>query len=84
MTNKIIYKWGPLSFSTTHIKGKVVHVGSQDEDVFVWTEQELDTNIKYSERTVRIYPTGAKYNGEYLGTVVMPSKLVWHIIEEEV
>lgn len=82
MINRVIYKWGPIEFGGTTIKGRVVHVNSQNGDVFVWTEQELDINIKYLERYVKIHPTGVEYTGKHLGTVVMPSGLVWHVIEE--
>jgi len=82
MTDKIIYKYGPIGFDGIDIKGRVVHVGLQNDEVFVWTEQEIDTNIRYRGRTVRLYPTGLQFKGNYLGTVVMPSGLVWHVIED--
>jgi hypothetical protein len=81
MTNRVVYKWGPIEFGGTTIKGRVVHIGFQNGDVFVWTEQELDVNIKYFERTVKLQPTGVEYTGKHLGTAVMPSGLVWHVVE---
>jgi len=81
MIEKTIYKWGPLGFDKTKIRGRFVHVGCQEGSVYVWTEQELDVNIRYLERTVRLCPTGGVFTGEYFGTVVMPSGLVWHVIE---
>jgi len=82
MTDKIIYKYGPIGFDGTVIKGLAVHVGLQNDDVFVWTEQEVDINMRYRDRTVRLYPTGLQFKGDYIGTVVMPSGLVWHVIED--
>jgi hypothetical protein len=81
MADNIIYKYGPIGFDGTTIKGQVVHVGLQNDEIFVWTHQELDINIRYLYRTVKLYPTGLQFAGEYLGTVVMPSGLVWHVVE---
>jgi hypothetical protein len=81
MADNIIYKYGPIGFDGTNIKGQVVHVGLQNDEIFVWTHQELDINIRYLYRTVKLYPTGVQFAGEYLGTVVMPSGLVWHVVE---
>ena len=83
MTEKIIYKWGPLKFTPTPIRGRVVHVGLQDGDVFVWTENHIATGLRHVERMVRLHPTGEKYTGHYHGTVIMPSGFVWHVIEED-
>lgn len=81
MADNIIYKYGPIGFDGTNIKGQVVHVGLQNDEIFVWTHQELAINIHYLYRTVKLYPTGVQFAGEYLGTVVMPSGLVWHVVE---
>jgi hypothetical protein len=83
MVEKIIYKWGPLSLHSTTVKGHIVHVGIQNQQVFVWAEQELDKNVRYLERQIRLCPTGEKYTGDYHGTVVTAAGLVWHVIEEE-
>jgi len=82
MSDKVIYKYGPITFDGANIKGRVVHVGLQDYNVFVWTEQEVDINMRYLDRTVRLYPTGLQFKGNYLGTVVIPSGIVWHVIED--
>ena len=83
MTNKIVYKWGPVTGDPLFIEGRVVHVGYQGEhNVYVWTEVELDNDIIYNKRYVNIYGNGQHYTGQHLGTVVMPSGLVWHIVEE--
>ena len=85
MKEKIIYKWGPLNLKPFPIRGRVVHVGLQGSDgnVFVWTENHIVPGFRHPERMVRLHPTGQKYTGEYHGTVIMPSGLVWHVIEEE-
>ena len=82
MTDKVIYKYGPITFDGIAIKGSVVHVGLQNDGIFLWTQQELDINIRYLNRTVRLYPTGLLFKGNYLGTVVIPSGLVWHVVED--
>jgi hypothetical protein len=82
MTDKVIFKYGPITFDGASIKGRVVHVNLQNDDVFVWAEQEVDINMRYRYRTVRLYPTGLQFKGNYLGTVVMPSGLVRHVIED--
>jgi len=82
MTDKVIYKYGPITFDGASIKGRVVHIDLQNDDVFVWTEQEVDINMRYRDRTVRLYPTGRQFKGDYIGTVVMPSGLVWHVVED--
>ena len=82
MTDKVIYKYGPITFDGIDIKGSVVHVGLQNDGIFLWTQQELDINIRYLDRTVRLYPTGLPFKGNYLGTVVIPSGLVWHVVED--
>ena len=84
MTNKIVYKWGPIRFDPTPIKGRVVHVGLQEGDVFVWAEQDVNIDVRYVGRSVRLHPTGHEYTGHHHGTVVMPSGLVWHVIEDDV
>ena len=81
MIDKVIYKYGPITFDGTPIKGQVVHVGLQNGDIFVWSQQEVDINTRYRERTARLYPTGLQFKGAYIGTVVMPSGLVWHVVE---
>lgn len=81
MTEKIIYKWGPIHFGTTLYRGNIVHVGLQGGEVFIWAETDTDPSTCYLNRSVKLHPTGTPYTGEYLGTVVMPSGLVWHVIE---
>ena len=82
MNEKIIYKWGPVRFDPTPIRGSVIHVGLQDGDVFLWTENQVISGLRHVERMVRLHPTGQKYTGHHHGTVVMPSGMVWHVIEE--
>lgn len=82
MNEKIIYKWGPLSFKPSFIKGRIIHTGLQDGDIYVWTEQEIADNITYLERIVKLVGTGQNYIGDYYGTVIMPSNLVWHVVGE--
>ena len=83
MNEKIIYKWGPLNFTPTPIRGRVVHVGLQNGYIFAWTEEEIDVNVRYYFRTAKLHPTGEQYTGTYHGTVVVPDGMVWHVIEED-
>ena len=63
MLLKIIYKWGPINFKPVPIKGRVVHVGLQNGDLFVWTEQEVNSDKVYHTKLVRFCPTGDEYVG---------------------
>jgi hypothetical protein len=83
MNEKIIYKWGPLNFGPFPIRGNVVHVGWQDGNVFIWAEEEIDPSIGPRYRTAKLHPTGQQYTGIHLGSVVAPSGLVWHVVEED-
>lgn len=82
MNEKIIYKWGPLNLKPFPIKGRVVHVGLQGSDgnVFVWTETQIVPGLRHPERMVKLHPTGQKYTGVCLGSVVEPSGMVWHVV----
>ena len=77
----VIYKWGPIKSDWFPVTGEIVHVGLQHGDVFVWTENSTNINIRNYTRKVKLHPTGEPYNGIYHGTVVMPSGFVWHVIE---
>ena len=83
MNEKIIYKWGPLNFTPIPIRGRVVHVGLQEGNVFVWAEEQVDISIGPMYRIARLHPTGQQYTGTYLGSVIAISGLVWHVIEED-
>ena len=81
MSEKIIYKWGPINFERTLYRGKALHVGLQSDEAFIWAEAEINSTDAFPYRAVKLHPTGIPYEGKYLGTVVMPSGLVWHVIE---
>lgn len=78
----IIYKYGPIEHTGTEIKGEPIHVGLQNGDIFVWCRL-LHMNNSDTNRIgkVAIVATGEPYYGRYIGTVIMPSALVWHIVE---
>lgn len=79
----IIYKYGPIYHGLeTEIKGEPIHVGLQNNEIFVWCRL-LHMNNSDTNRTskVIIVATGEEYYGRYIGTVIMPSALVWHIVE---
>jgi hypothetical protein len=76
----VIYKYGPIdpSYAMT-VRGKPVHVGLQNDEIFVWSLNLADITDK--DRIVRLVATGEVYVGPYYGTVVMPSGLIWHLVE---
>jgi len=85
---KTIYKF-PLEitdYSTlrTHDKAKVMHVGEQGGQLCIWLEVDLTqvvaTHGFYIRGTGHVI-TGEE--GQFLGTVLMPNGLVWHIYLED-
>lgn len=77
----VIYKYGPIEpgMDFLIVKGQPVHVGLQNGKIFVWSRNLCE--IVEDERTVRLVATGEAYIGPYIGTVIMPSGLVWHCVE---
>lgn len=79
---EVIHKFGPLSpYSGKPVKivGVPVHVGFQDEQVFVWCRRMAGEDNRSSE--VRLVATGDTFIGPYIGTVIYPNGLVYHAIE---
>ena len=76
----VIYKYGPIDPNDyLTVRGKPVHVGLQNGQIFVWCINIAD--YPDNERVVRLIATGEVYVGPYIGTVVMLSGLVWHLVE---
>jgi hypothetical protein len=80
---KTIYKYGPVTtdYDDCVVHGRIVHVGMQGDDIFVWAE--LDENIPTYK--VKYVATGQDYDGEYVGTVIERGNsltFVWHVIQE--
>jgi hypothetical protein len=79
---KTIYKYGPVSTEyQCVVHGRIVHVGMQGHDIYVWAEQ--GENIPPS--IVKFVPTGVPYEGEYVGTVIERGNsftFVWHVIRQ--
>jgi hypothetical protein len=80
---KTIYKYGPVTPDyDCNVQGRIVHVGMQGNDIFVWAEQ--GENLPPSK--VKYVPTGVPYDGEYIGTVIERwndlKTFVWHVIKE--
>jgi len=85
----VIYKYGPFtSDNEVEFQGEPVHVGYQDQvimpypdyRIYIWCRLSADGNRSGKAKLV---VTGEKYTGWYIGTVVMPSALVWHVVEVE-
>ena len=83
MTDKIIYRWGPINFERSLYRGKALHIGLENGEVFIWAEAEISSTGPFPYRAVKLHPTSVPYEGEYLGTVVKPSGLVCHVIETD-
>jgi hypothetical protein len=77
----VIYKYGPIDpvMEYLTVKGRPVHIGLQNGEIYIWCLCAVD--FAEGERLVRLIATGETYIGPYIGTVVMPSGLVWHLIE---
>ena len=77
---KAIYKYGPVTeYFDCIVHGRIVHVGMQGKDIYVWAEQ--GENIPPSK--VKFVGTGHMYDGIYVGTVFEAGGMfVWHVIRE--
>ena len=77
---KKIYKYGPVTHEyDCEVYGRIVHVGMQGNDIFVWAEQ--GENLPPSK--VKYVATSQEYDGEYVGTVIERGNsltFVWHVI----
>lgn len=78
----VIHKYGPITPSMDWIvcKGDPVYVGLQHGEIYVWC-REANIDALNIERIVILVATGEPYIGPYYGTVVLPSGMVWHIVE---
>lgn len=77
----VIHKYGPIDPTIEYltIKGNPVHVGLQNGQAYVWTINACE--FAEEERLVRLVATGESYVGPYIGTVIYPIGLVYHLIE---
>ena len=81
---KKIYKFGPVtSYLGTTVTGRIVHVGMQNDQIFVWAEQ--NTNESTEVCTVFYVGTGYNYSDDlqYVGSV-FEGPFVWHVIKRNV
>ena len=78
----IIYKYGPFTNEVVEFVGTPVHVGVQEYPygVYLWcrVNKGFDEDNK---KKATIVATGESFIGKYIGTAVMPTGLVWHVIE---
>lgn len=87
MSKRVIYKYGPIApLKPIEVSGRVVHVSWQNGEilgiqngVYIWSE--VDPDDLGDSYKVEMYPTGLIYSGEYLGTVVEPNGMVWHLVK---
>lgn len=64
---------------------RLLHVGEQDEKLFVWSIVTPDIFVIYPT-ILRIFGTGHQIENEditFIGTVQMSNGLVWHIFTED-
>lgn len=84
MSDKVIYKYGPLGYTRlTEIKGRVVHIDWL-EGIRVWCE--LDVEQENKSMYLGVVATGESYRSDntYLGTVIdRDMGLVWHVVKVE-
>jgi hypothetical protein len=82
----VIYKYGPFDIrNIVEYAGEPVHVGYQDQSysphpdhrIYMWCRLSDDSPCGKA----KIVATGEHYTGRYIGTVVMPSSMVWHVVE---
>ncbi len=87
-----VYKHELNRYGTTGLfiarDAKVVHVGEQDGNVFLWQESDQE-NYDSIPRHFHIFGTGhtmpednSSVRFQHVGTVQMTSGLVWHVYEE--
>jgi hypothetical protein len=82
-----VYKYGPVTSNFyCVVSGRIVSVGIQNGQIYVWAEQtpiEFAASNYEDERKVKFVPTGCEYEGECVGTVFEAGgALVWHVIQE--
>lgn len=88
----VIYKYGPFDYvgNTVDFEGIPLHVGYQDNinsphsdnRVYLWCRLPASPSVYEPYKgKAKIVATGEKFTGRYIGTVVMPSTLVWHVVE---
>jgi hypothetical protein len=64
------------------VGARFVHVGVMDRPVPIQMWFEVEPGAPMERRRFGLVPTGGRYHGAYLGTVVHdPSQTVWHLIE---
>lgn len=87
--NKVIYKYGPLTgLNTIEVHGRIVHaefrevgVFTAEQGIYVWAEVDKSEGVTNLLFELGIVGTGEEFTGKYHKTVVMPSGLVWHVVE---
>ena len=80
----MIWKFGPImNYADTEVRGRIVHVDSQDGKFYVWADQSPPYNQEFSE--VRFVPTGVAFppTYEYVGTIKQADYFMWHIIRKK-
>jgi hypothetical protein len=93
MSREIIYKYGPFNIGygeAVEFQGEPIHVGSQDDTwahepnyrVFLWCKLDADYPVQ-TKRHAKIVGTGELFSGKYIGTTVLPTGFVWHVVEVE-
>ena len=79
------FKIEPNQVARLRKGAKVLSVGAQGDDLFIWAEVDLDQK-EFIDYPVRVFGTGFSmedhFSGKFLGTVFQGS-LVWHIFRAD-
>ena len=87
---KTVYKYQiqPIEIQEINlpIQSKILSVGTQDGELYLWAEINLENHTIEEPRKIRVSGTGwTLEDGEcrkFIGTAHMPEqKLVWHVYE---
>jgi hypothetical protein len=79
---KTIYKFGPVTpYFDCVVQGRIVHVGMQSNNIYVWAEQNVSTEVC----SVYYVGTGHNYSDDHqhVGTV-FEGLFVWHVIKKNI
>lgn len=78
--SRAVWKWPIADPMAMPAGARIVHVGQQHGVPTVWAL--VDPAAPRVARRVEVVGTGYKFAaGEYVGTVLMPNGLVWHVVD---
>ncbi len=88
---RVVYKYlieiGRITEIQLPVNTELLRIGEQGRSVFMWTIQDSDARGGVTTRAFTIHGTGhhdIADDEEYVGTVQMPSGMVWHVFEKSI